>query len=212
MGISLEVLERLGFGARWRDWITMALASSSLRILLNGIPGRPIKHERGLRHGDPISPMLFILAMDPLQRILHLAVEKGILHNVSPRSRGIKASLYADDTTLFVKPTKQDISALKEILEMFGQATGLCTNLQKTEDFPISYHDLVLEDILEGFLAPIKSFPCHYLGLPLHLKRVWKIDFMPLLDKVGWGGGGELPGWKGKLMTKPLEPNWSNLF
>jgi hypothetical protein len=153
--------------------------------------------------------MLFILAMDPLQRILH--VEKGILHNISPRSRGIKASLYADDTTLFVKPTKPDISALKEILEMFGQATGLCTNLQKTEVFPISYHDLVLEDILEGFPAPIKSFPCHYLGLPLHLKRVWKIDFMPLLDKVGWGGR-ELPGWKGKLMTKPLEPNWSNLF
>jgi hypothetical protein len=32
----LEVLERLGFGTRWRDWISLTLASSS-RVLLNGI-------------------------------------------------------------------------------------------------------------------------------------------------------------------------------
>jgi hypothetical protein len=75
--------------------------------------------------------MLFNLVTDPLQRILQLAVEKGVLQHTSPRSRGIKASLYADGTAIFMKPNKQDISALKEILQMFGQATGLCTNLQK---------------------------------------------------------------------------------
>jgi hypothetical protein len=101
----LEVLERLGFGSRWRDWISIALATSSSRILLNGsTPGMPLKHERGLRQGDPISPMLFILAMDPLQRILHKATEKGVLHPISPRAKGIKASLYADDATIFVSP------------------------------------------------------------------------------------------------------------
>jgi hypothetical protein len=125
----LEVLEKLGFDTKWRDWINLPLSFSSSRILLNGIPGRPIKHERGLKQGDPISPMLFILAMDPLQRILHLVVEKDVLHPILPRSKGIKASLYADDATLFVSPNKQDIAALKEIVEMFGQATRLRSNL-----------------------------------------------------------------------------------
>jgi hypothetical protein len=44
----------------------------------------------------------------------------------------------------------------------------------------------------------VKSFPCRYLGLPLHSKKLRKVDFIPLLDKIG----GKLPSWKGKLMTK----------
>jgi hypothetical protein len=47
--------------------------------------------------------MLFIL---PLQKILHMAVEKGVMTNISPRIRGIKTSLYTDDVTIFVKPIK----------------------------------------------------------------------------------------------------------
>jgi hypothetical protein len=97
-----------------------------------------------------------------------------------------------------VSPKKQDMIALKEILDMFGQATGLRSNLQKVEVFPISCQDLHLEDILEGFSAPVKSFPCQYLGLPLHLRKFRRVDFIPLLDKVG----GKLSGWKGKLMSK----------
>jgi hypothetical protein len=65
---QLDLMEHLSFGPKWREWINIALAMSSLRILLNGLPGRPIKHERGLRKGDPLSPMLFILAMAPLQK------------------------------------------------------------------------------------------------------------------------------------------------
>jgi hypothetical protein len=51
---------------------------------------------------------------------------------------------------------------------------------------------------LEGFPAAVKNFPCRYLGLPLHPKKLRKIDFLPLLDKMG----GKLLRWKGKLLTK----------
>lgn len=52
----LEVLQQLGFGQRWRDWICMILASSSSRVLLNGDSGPPFAHACGLRQGDPLSP------------------------------------------------------------------------------------------------------------------------------------------------------------
>jgi hypothetical protein len=141
--------------------------------------------------------MLFILTMDPLQRILHSVTEQGFLHPILAHAKGIKVSLYADDATIFVALEKRDIKAMLDILDIFGKATGLCTNLQKSEAFPIRCHGLQLDHILEGFPAPLKEFPC-YLGLPLHLKELRKIDFLPLIEKVG----GKLPRWKGKLMSK----------
>lgn len=75
----LSLLEHLGFPSRWRDWISALLATSSSQVLLNGIPGQPIAHGRGLRQGDPLSLLLFVLAIDPLQRLLQLATDSGFL-------------------------------------------------------------------------------------------------------------------------------------
>jgi hypothetical protein len=127
----LDLMERLGFEPKWREWISIALDTSSSCNMLNGMPGRPIKHERGLRQVNPLSPMLFILTMDPLQKILHLTIERNPLHPDTPKSVGIKVTLYAYDTTLFVHPCSEDIISLKEILTAFGEAMGLHINLQK---------------------------------------------------------------------------------
>jgi len=48
-------------------------------IFLNGVPGKVFHCKRGVRQGDPLSPLLFVLAADFLQSILNAAKHQGLL-------------------------------------------------------------------------------------------------------------------------------------
>jgi retron-type reverse transcriptase len=98
----LEVMQQLGFGQRWRNMMSQIWSSTTSRIILNGVPGRPIKHAKGLHQGDPLSPMLVILAMDPLQKMLDLATQQGLLSPIGTDPIKMRTSLYADDAMLFL--------------------------------------------------------------------------------------------------------------
>ena len=122
----IDLLQRRGFPPRFQEWITALLRSSSSRILLNGVPGPIIRHGRGFRQGDPISPLLFVIAIDPLQQILDLATRRGLLHKLRGRRAILRTSLYADDAAVFMAPIKEDIDNFAQILNYFGKVTGLC--------------------------------------------------------------------------------------
>ena len=133
----LEILQQLDFGQIWRDIISGLLCSSSTQVLLNGIPGDHIIHRRGLRQGDPLSPMLFILVMNVLGHMISKAETEGLLMPLSRRALQHRISIYADDVVLFLRPEAEDINLTMGILNLFGEATGLKTNLQKSSVLPI---------------------------------------------------------------------------
>jgi hypothetical protein len=68
-----EVLRRMGFGDRFLKWIAVLLYTTNTRVLVNGVPGGRIVHGRGLRQGDPTSPMLFVAAMEVLSAVIKKA-------------------------------------------------------------------------------------------------------------------------------------------
>jgi hypothetical protein len=57
------------------------------------------------------------------------AANEGLLLPLSTRALQHRISIYADDVALFLRPEARDISIIMDILNLFGEASGLKTNL-----------------------------------------------------------------------------------
>jgi hypothetical protein len=140
--------------------------------------------------------MLFILAMEPLQLMLQKATHQGLLTPINNRRAKLRISLFADDAAIFLNPANEEVQEIRNILCAFGSASGLITNTEKSAVYPVRCEGLDLQHILEPFQCPVKTFPCTYLGLPLHVRQIRWVDIQPLIDKVG----ARLSAWKGRLL------------
>jgi hypothetical protein len=74
-----EVLRHVGFGNLFLKWIATLLCTANTKVIVNGLPGGRIQHARGLRQGDPTSPMLYVIGMQVLTAAILKAVESGLL-------------------------------------------------------------------------------------------------------------------------------------
>jgi len=191
----LEILEHLGFGDNWRNLISNLLKSASTQVLLNGEPGKIISHQRGLRQGDPLSPMLFILVMDVLNSLFIQAESDGLL--LPLHSTGQCLSLYADDVELFIHPEETDLQLTRSLLQVFGDVSGLQTNLQKSCVIPNHCEGEIAEAVNSTLQCTTSNFPTTYLGLPISDKKLRRGDLLPWIEKIP----NKLPGWKASLMT-----------
>jgi hypothetical protein len=123
----IQMMEHLGLPKNWVDWTQKILDSASTGILLNGVLGKNIHCKRGVRQGDPLSPLLFVLAADLLQCIINKAHAQDLFQLPIPSRDGSGYPIiqYADATILIMKASQRELLCLKAILETFAQATGL---------------------------------------------------------------------------------------
>lgn len=125
------LVERLcsrGFGERWIRWIETWCQSVKVKLLINGKVRKEIVCRRGLRQGDPLSPLLFALIADALYIMISRTEEASLLQGLSAFSSNKIISLqYADDITFENHYLKQ-AAILKWILCCFEIWSGLSIN------------------------------------------------------------------------------------
>jgi hypothetical protein len=175
------------------------VVGGSIGVNLNGEESSYFKPGKGLRQGDPISPLLFNLVGDVLTRMLVKAERGGLIKGLLPefRREGILSLQYADDTILFSNPEEQYLRNLKSSLVLFETLSGMRINYHKSEIIPINMQEVHVHLAAHVFGCPVGSFPIKYLGIPLHFDKLRREDLQPVIDKILK----RVASWKGKLLS-----------
>ena len=102
----LDLLKRMGFGEKWCKWIRTCISTVQFSILINWALADFFGSMRGLRQGDPLSPMLFLVMMEVLSRMLKGVEGAGLIRGFQAVGRQgvgecISHLLFANDTILF---------------------------------------------------------------------------------------------------------------
>ncbi|KAL5583298.1 hypothetical protein UlMin_015740 [Ulmus minor] len=194
------VLEKKGFGVRWRSWMRGCISSANFSIMINGKPRGRFGASRGLRQGDPLSPFLFILVADILGRMMDKAVGIGEVKGFKVGREEVVVShlQFADDTLFLLEPDKSNIEKVNTILKFFSMCSGLKINMNKSSLAGITLTEQEVGVLASEVGCEKGSWPLKYLGLPLGGNPNSAEFWNPVIEK----GSKRLDGWKKAFLSK----------
>ena len=188
----------MGFPYQFVTWIMACLTTVSYSFNVNGELTIPFAGRKGLRQGDPISPYLFVICMEYLNRCLSLLHEDHDF-NFHPRCNKIKLThmCFADDLLLFARGDVSSIRQLYSAFQLFTTASGLKANLSKSSLYFGGVNSEIQSAILEEFQFTKGDLPFKFLGVPLSDKKLSTIQFQPLVKKIL----DRINSWTSKLLS-----------
>jgi len=130
------------------------------------VPGNFFKCKRGVRQGDSLSPLLFVLAIELLQILINKAAEQNILQAPIPQpDEDFPIVQYADDTLLLLKADAKQLHFLKALLNTFAESTGLKVNYKKSLMIPINVSEEKIQHLARTFGCTVGSNAFYLSGL-----------------------------------------------
>ncbi|XP_075111508.1 uncharacterized protein LOC142181830 [Nicotiana tabacum] len=180
-----QMMKLLGFPKKFVRWIMKCISTVHYTIIINEQPAKPFEARRGLRQGDPLSPVLFVMAMEYLSRLLkNLKGNKEFKYHPNCAKVNLVHLGFADDLLLFCRGDIQSVKEMHQQFKTFSEASGLTANQNKRCIY-FGGVDLVNQGKIMDILGYNKGeLPFRYLGVPLSTKKLSIIQCEPLIDRM----------------------------
>jgi hypothetical protein len=193
------MLGRFGFCDKWRMWMKVCVYGGKVSVLVNGCPTQEIPIRRGLKQGDPLAPLLFLLVAEGLGGLMRRAVEVDRFRPFLVGGGEAPVSLlqYADDTLCIGEATVGNLWTLKAVLRGFEMSSGLKVNFSKSCVIGVNTSIEFLGMASEFLNCRIGRTPFKYLGLPVGASPRNMSTWEPMLDSVR----GRLGSWRNKYVS-----------
>ncbi|KAJ0806197.1 putative RNA-directed DNA polymerase [Helianthus annuus] len=183
-GFVLDILHQMGFGEKWCGWISGVLKSARASVLVNGSPTFEFGCSKGMRQGDPISPFLFVVAMEALSCLFNKACEVNVFQGIHlPDSDHFVSHLfYADDAMIMGEWSKNNIVNVIRILRCFHACSGLKINHSKSSIFGNGISSVEVEEMANWIGCKADYIPFKYLGLTVGANMNRINNWRPVYD------------------------------
>ncbi|KAG7552757.1 Reverse transcriptase domain [Arabidopsis thaliana x Arabidopsis arenosa] len=180
----LQVLLAANIPQTYVNWIKQCLTTTSFSININGSLCGFFRGANGLRQGDPLSPSLFVIALEIFTRLLEKKFDDGSI-GYHPKAKDLKISslAFADDLMIFYDGKISSLHGITSVLNDFQALSGLAMNREKSGIYTAGLSPQESIGTMSfGFLNG--SFPFRYLGLPLLHRKLRRTDYSPLIDQI----------------------------
>jgi hypothetical protein len=169
-----QTLQAKGFSNTWCQWIETFTRNKHVGIKINDQVGENFHTKKGLRQGDPLSPILFNIVPDMLVIIINRAKNNGQIARVVPHlvNNGLSIPQYVDDTLICMDVNLEKSKNLKLLLCAFEQLLGLKINFYKSEIFCVGNAENSENVYSHLFRCQLGAYPFKYLGILMHYKRM----------------------------------------
>ncbi|WJX66076.1 hypothetical protein P8452_50669 [Trifolium repens] len=193
------MLRRFGFSVKWRKWMKACVCGGSMSCLVNGCPTHEISIKRGLKQGDPLAPLLFLLVAEGLGGLMRNAVGMGRFRPFLVGGGNAPVSLlqYADDTLCIGEATIDNLWVLKATLRGFELASGLKVNFWKSCVIGVNVSEDFLGMASQFLNCRVGAIPFKYLGLSVGANPRKMSTWEPMIAKIQ----GRLGSWRNKYVS-----------
>lgn len=124
-----KTLAKFGFGQNFIKWVKLLYSDAQSIVKVNGFLSDPLRLQRGVRQGDPLSPLLYVLVAE----VFAISVRQDdSIEGIPVGKIKHKISQYADDTSITVVGNKS-IDRIEYHLNLYEKASGAKVNRKKCE-------------------------------------------------------------------------------